>query len=271
MSLWSALRLEALFIIALLLPLLVQLGVLYLVSRALWALSGRAIGRAGWALLALVGVPAHELSHAIAFWLTGAGVQRMVLFAPRGLPEFDGAAGVVIPARPPSTFSRLVASVAPFFGCSFAAWLVLAALLPNFTVSTNLPAVSLEGALGPAVSGVFSAYLGGLVAAITQLNWGDWQTFLAVYLGASLGMGAAPSTEDLKRFFPALAIFLLLLVPVFALLQAAAQPDAVLATARQVLSHVLLPVGMALTYATVFAVIILAVLLVLSPLRRLGR
>lgn len=272
MPLWSALRLEALFIIALLLPLLVQLGTLYLVSRALWALSGRTVGRAGWLLLALVGVPVHELSHAAAFWLTGAGVQRLVLFAPRGLPEYGGATGVVVPARPPSTLSRLIASIAPFFGCSFAAWLVLSALLPEFVISSDVPAVSLNGALGPAASSVLSSYLSGLAAAISQLNWGEWQTFLAVYLGASLGMGAAPSTEDLKRFFPALIVLLVLLVPVFAVLQAVAQPDAVLTAAQRVLSQVLLPVGAALTYATLFALLILGVLLVLSPLtaRRRG-
>ena len=134
MSLLTALQLEALFIVALLLPLLLQLVALYLTSRALWTFTGRYFGRTVWALFALVGVPLHELSHAIAFMLTGAGVRRMVLFAPRGLPEYNGATGVVVPRRKPSGLSRLVSSIAPFFGCSLAAWLALRLLLPGFEV-----------------------------------------------------------------------------------------------------------------------------------------
>ena len=82
MSLLTVIQLEILFVLALFLPLALQLVVLYLVSRGLWRFSGRYFGRGIWALLAFVGVPIHELSHAAAFLLTGAGVQRLVLFAP---------------------------------------------------------------------------------------------------------------------------------------------------------------------------------------------
>ena len=105
MSLLTALQLEALFIVALLLPLLLQLVALYLTSRALWTFTGRYFGRTVWALFALVGVPLHELSHAIAFMLTGAGVRRMVP-APRGLPEYNGRRR----CRPPAEALRAVAA-----------------------------------------------------------------------------------------------------------------------------------------------------------------
>jgi hypothetical protein len=274
MALIQIIRLEALFILALLFPLVVQLVVLYAASRALWTLSGRTFGRGVWALLALAGVPLHELSHAIAFLLTGAGVHRIVLFAPRGLPEYGGATGVVVPARKPSAFSKLVASIAPFFGCSFAAWAVLALLLPGFSPGNGSavgPDALDAGGLGQAALSVLSAYLAGLADAFAGLDWGNWQTYLAVYLGASLGMGAAPSAEDFKRFFPALAGLLVILLPVFAILQMAADPGSALVAARSAAGYVLVPIGAALSYATVFAVVMLLILVALMPFRRLMR
>jgi hypothetical protein len=274
MALIEVIRLEALFILALLFPLVVQLIVLYLASRALWTFSGRTFGRGVWAALALAGVPLHELSHAVAFLLTGAGVRRIVLFAPRGLPEYGGATGVVVPTRKPSVFSKLVASIAPFFGCSFAAWAVLALLLPGFSPGggTGVGPDALDaGGLGQAALGVLGAYLAGLADAFAGLDWGSWQTYLAVYLGASLGMGAAPSAEDFKRFFPALAGLLVILLPVFAIIQLAADPGSALAAARSAAGYVLVPIGAALSYATVFAVVMLLVLVVLMPFRRLLR
>lgn len=274
-SLLTALQLEFVFIAALLLPLLLQLIALYATSRALWTFTGRRFGRGVWALLALIGVPLHELSHAIAFLLTGAGVQRVVLFAPRGLPEYNGATGVVVPARKPSGFSRLVSSLAPFFGCSLAAWLVLRLLLPGFDVTQNIPTLSLaavqSGGFGQAVGQIFSGYASGLIDAFTGLNWLDWRTWLAIYLGASMGMGAAPSAEDFKLFFPALLGLLVILLPVFALLQTFSDPQTAFTTAQNVSAGGLLPISAAITTATLFGLIVLAVLVVLLPLRRLAR
>lgn len=275
MTLLTALQLEALFIVALLLPLLLQLVALYLTSRALWTFTGRYFGRLVWALFALVGVPLHELSHAFAFFITGAGVQRMVLFAPRGLPEYNGATGVVVPRRKPSGFSRLVSSIAPFFGCSLAAWLALRLLLPGFEVAHDIPALDFaavqNGGLGQAAGQVAMEYLRGLVEAFTRLEWLNWRTWLAIYLGASLGMGAAPSKEDFKLFFPALLGLLVLLLPVFALLQALSNPQTAFTVVRDVAGSFLVPLGAALSYATIFAVLVLAVLVLLLPLRRLRR
>lgn len=275
MSLLTVLELEALFIIALLLPLLLQLIALFAVSRALWVFTGRYFGRTVWALFALVGIPLHELSHAVAFVLTGAGVSRMVLFAPRGLREFDGATGVVIPARKPSGFSRLVASIAPFFGCSLAAWLVLRLLLPGFAVASDVPTLSLSdlqnGGIGPAILQVIGVYVEGLAGAFTQLEWLNWRTWLAIYLGASLGMGAAPSAQDFKLFFPALLGLLVLLLPVFALVQFLSDGATALTAIQTAAGSFLLPVGAALSYATIFALLVLLALVLLLPLRRMAR
>lgn len=273
MQLLTILQLEALFIMALFLPLLLQLVVLYAASRALWALTGRAVGRAAWVALALVGVPMHELSHAAAFLLTGAGVQRLVLFAPRGLPEYNGATGVVVPARQPSAFSRLVASIAPFFGCSFAAWLVMALLLPGFATGEGIAGLGLTnleaGRIGAAAAEMLQGYLISLLEAFTRLDWTNWRTYLAVYLGASLGMGAAPSTGDFKRFFPALIGLLVILFPVFALIQVLSNPQTVLSGAQGVVGQLLLPIGAALTYATIFTLLALLLVAALLPFRRL--
>jgi hypothetical protein len=275
MSLLTVLRIEALFVLALFLPLLVQLVALYLISRALWGFTRRFFGRGLWLVLALIGVPVHELSHAIAFVLTGAGVQRVVLFAPRGLPEYGGATGVVVPRRSPSTLSRLIASVAPFFGCSLAAWLVLRVLLPGLTLSQPAAALTLADlettGLGQTAIGVLSGYLRGLVGAFTQLVWNDWRTFLALYLAASLGMGAAPSTEDFRLFFPAMLGLLALLLPIFAAIQVFGNAETALTTTRAVLGALIIPVGSALNYAALFALTALLALMALAPLRGLVR
>jgi hypothetical protein len=275
MNLLTTLKIEALFTLALFFPLLIQLLILYAVSRALWTFTGRTFGRGLWTMLALVGVPIHELSHAIAFIVTGAGVRRVVLFAPRGLPEYGGATGVVVPARKPSAFSRLVSSVAPFFGCSLVAWLALALLLPGFVLRPAALTLSLAdieaGGLGRAALGLLGAYTHNLWMGFTQLQWADWRTYLAMYVGASLGMSAAPSAEDFRLFFPVLIGLLVILLPVFALLQVFGDPQAVLVAAQSGAGRIMLPIGIALGYATVFALIVLLVLVALAPLRRLRR
>jgi hypothetical protein len=274
-TLLAIIRLEALFILGLLFPLLIQLFILYLASRGLWVFTQRFFGRWVWLALALVGVPVHELSHAVAFLLTGAGVRRVVLFAPRGLPEYGGATGVVVPARTPSAFSRIVSSVAPFFGCSLAAWLILRLLLPGFqAMGAVTPSISpdlMTNGSVEALSSGLANYWQGIGRALSQLQWLDWRTYLAIYLSASLGMGAAPSAEDLKIFFPTLAGILVVLIPVFALIWALGRPEAALATTQRALSIPLQAIGSALSYATAFTLIVLVVLLVLLPIWRLRR
>jgi hypothetical protein len=274
MNLLTVIQLEILFVLALFLPLALQLVVLYLVSRGLWNFSGRYFGRGIWALLAFVGVPVHELSHAAAFLLTGAGVQRLVLFAPRGLPEYGGATGVTIPARPPTVVSRLAASIAPFFGCSLAAWLVLRLLLPGSTAADVAAPIVVNSpdAAGPGqvISQVLGAYPGNLIGAFARLEWNRWQTYLALYLGASLGMGAAPSREDFRHFFPALLGLLVVLLPVFALIQLFSDPAAMLIQFQTIVETATMPIGAALIYATVFGLIALLLLMILSLPRLLG-
>lgn len=277
MTLPEMLKLVVLGTLVPMIPLMVQIVALYAIGRGLWNFTGRSFGRGAWAFLAVVGVPIHELSHAIAFTLTGAGVQRMVLFAPRGLPEYGGATGIVVPARPPSGFSRLVSSVAPFFGCSLGAWLVLRLLLPDFLISapTGLmlsPTALRGGDAGQAMLRTLGGYLLSTLEALLSLDWGNWQTYLAVYLGASLGMGAAPSREDFKLFFPALMGLMVLLLPVSALLLVFDDPGILFMIAQRLLARLLLPIGVALAYATVFSALMLLGLALLWPLwRRLRR
>jgi hypothetical protein len=270
MQLLTVVEVEVLFILAVFLPLVIQLVVLYVVSRALWRFTQRFFGRGLWLVLALFGVPVHELSHAVAFILTGAGVRRVVLFAPRGLAEYGGATGVVVPRRQPSALSRLVASVAPFFGCSLAAWLVLRVLLPDMPGGQPGGFLTLEelhtSGLGELAVGMVGRYLRSLLEAFGRLDWRDWHTYPAVYLAASLGMGAAPSTEDFKRFFPALTGLLVAFLPVFALLQVLGGVEAALEVTQGVLDGLFIPVGSVLGYATLFGAIALAALAVLAPL-----
>ncbi|MGF1505405.1 MAG: hypothetical protein GYB64_10705 [Chloroflexi bacterium] len=268
----DALQLQILFLVALLLPLIVQMLVLYVISRALWNLAQRRYGRGIWAALAVVGVSMHELSHAAAFLVTGAGVRRMVLFKPRGLPDYGSATGVVVPQREPSVIGRALASIAPFFGCSLAAYLVLRLLLPDIALETQLAELTLtdlqsEGLL-PAVGVVLGAFLNGTLDAIFQLDPFDPRTYLALYLGASLGLGAAPSRDDLKLFFPALLAVLALLFPIFVLVQGAGTSAAAFDLVRSILGRGLLIVNTALVYAVVFSLIALALMAMLALMLR---
>ncbi len=118
---------------------------------------------------------------------------------------------------------------------------------------------------------ILATYWQGLWQAFTRLHWADWRTYLAIYLSASLGMGAAPSSEDLKIFFPALAGLLIVLLPVFALIWALGDPEIILATTQRTLSAPMQAIGSALGYATAFTLIVLVVLLALLPVWRLRR
>ncbi len=268
MSIWDIAKVELLFIGALFFPLILQLIVLTIVSRLLWNFTHRQFGYWVWVAFALVGVPIHELSHALAFWATGAGVSKMVLFAPRGLPEHNGATGVVIPKRKPSNFSLLIASIAPLFGCTLLAWLVLVLLIPDFVSAEGLSTLQIEDLnninLGAAVLATFGAYFTSLFETLISINWLDWRTYLALYLAASLGMGAAPSNTDLKYFFPACLLALLFLFPVFAFIVLRDNAEQALLLLQNAVGQATLSVSVAVNYATLFALIALVVLWVVS-------
>ncbi|NDJ53157.1 MAG: hypothetical protein GYB68_08755 [Chloroflexi bacterium] len=268
-TLRTILQIELLFLVALMLPLTLQLGVLFLIGRSLWTFTQRQFGRIVWLVLAVIGIPIHELSHAFAFVITGAGVQKIVLFNPKGLPEYGGATGVVVPARQPSLLSRLLASIAPFFGCSILAWLLLILLLPGFgdvVINAQVDWSQLEsGGLLAVGADILLAYGRSLWDVLLALQWNDWRTYLAVYIAASLGMGAVPSAEDFKVFFPAIGLVLLILFPVFALIYWLGDAQSVFGVAQQALNVVLLPIGTALTYATLLAGLALLLLLIAWP------
>jgi len=272
MPLLEIVKIELLFIFALFLPLILQLLVLFVVSRSLWGFTQRYFGRGLWAILALIGIPIHELSHAAAFIITGAGVQKLVLFAPKGLDEHDGATGIVIPKRKPTTFSLLVSSIAPLFGCTLIAWIVLQILLPNLTTNQTLLTLSFDSFHGSnflqTILMVLGSYISSLVSTLISVNWGNWQTYLAIYLAASLGMGAAPSGTDLKYFFPAFGIILLILLPIFGILVLFGNPDAALTSLQNGVGSIILSIGTAVTYAALFALLALLLLFIFSIFTR---
>lgn len=275
MTLLDIAKIELLFIFALFVPLILQLVALFVVSKLLWNFTHRQFGKGVWTAFALVGVPIHELSHAIAFILTGAGVQKMVLFAPKGLPEHNGATGVVVPKRKPSTLSLLVASIAPLFGCTLLAWLVLVLLLPQFVTTEAVPTIEIQDLnqvnLLQVIGDVLTGYVVSLFNTLLGINWLDWRTYLALYLVASLGMGAAPSAADFKYFFPALGIVLLFLYPVFGFLVITGDPAAALMAVQSLVGGLTLSISVAVNYATLFALVALILLWIISLFRNQTR
>lgn len=272
MSLLDIAQIELLFIIALFFPLIIQLIVLTIISRMLWNFTHRQFGYRVWALFAFIGVPIHELSHALAFLLTGAGVSKMVLFAPKGLPEYGGATGVVIPKHNPSIPSLMVASIAPLFGCTLLAWLVLTLLLPDSVGAQGLTILDVQNLneinLMQTIVTTFSAYLTSMFDTLVSIDWGNWRTYIAFFIAASLGMGAAPSNADLKYFFPAVAFTLVILFPVFAIIVALGNTEAALLTLQSILGQLTFSISVAINYATLFAFIALVLLWIISLFKR---
>ena len=172
---------------------------LFVLSRALfgWVLqafaSRNSRRRGGW-LLQLIRLPGnlvHELSHALAFLVTGYTVKRVVPC----LWDRSGA-GVCQPGRPWSPIA--------------VPWLAtgLAALAPLFTGAVALYAVAhlldvpLEAHLSLREPG--RSVLHSIYGSLLLLDYSSWRTWLFLYLAFTIGAELAPSRTDLALGIPAL-------------------------------------------------------------------
>jgi hypothetical protein len=152
-----------------------------------------------------------------------------------------------------------------------AAYLLLRLLLPQLVIDVQPAQVSGStitlNEVGRVVVQTLSNAIRAVITGVAQLDLLDWRTYLGIYVGASLGLGAAPSREDLKHFFPAVGVLLLVLFPVFVLLQTFGDPLATLQALQAGMEGVLIVVSTALLYATLFSLIGLLVLVVLGSIR----
>jgi hypothetical protein len=263
----GTLRLSLIFGVALFLPLMLQLLFLYAAS---WLLNAVVFLFSSllYRLLKMIGTPVHELSHAVGCWVTLSGVDAIKLLGDKY------SLGFVQPRRP-NFLSGVVASVAPLFGATLVLWLTAAHVIPGFEVPTvPPPQLDLESAasLGT-VLGESMDYMGRFLETafrnLPNLQWDNWQTYLGLYIALSVGMGIAPSSQDLKILAAALPLAYLVGLGFFAWLYLSGNAQEQFLALQQGLVPALLTFSTAVTYAFVVASAGVLVFLPLVILRRL--
>ncbi|MBI5037133.1 MAG: hypothetical protein HZC01_00270 [Candidatus Kerfeldbacteria bacterium] len=200
------------------LPLVLQLLVLYGVSQAIDRLVLRYLGRGWYLALTWPGVVVHELSHFVGCIITFTRVTRVELFHPHG-----NTLGMVEHVQTRNPIKNIIISIAPLFGVTFIMWLLTRWAMPTF-YHDQLGVV--RGALQDAdtyshffsLSGAFiSQYWDSLTELLSVIDFGQWQTYLFLYLMITLSSHAAPSNVDLKHTYFGVAglgilFFLLILI-----------------------------------------------------------
>jgi hypothetical protein len=261
----SALRLAIGFVTALFLPVMLQLLLLFVAG---WAFRGLAYRVSTIAtLLDVIGVPIHELSHALGFLLTFCGVASIKLL----IDELGYA--FVVPKRS-NILGRIVASLAPLFGGVLVLWLAATYVIPGFEAPTVSPrqldlnsVASLGTVLGESMA-YLERFLRTAYLNLSGLQWGSWRTYVGLYIAFSVGIGIAPSTDDLKILRAALPLAALLILGLFALLYLSGDAETVFVTLQQSLWPSLLRFSTAVTYAFVLTSL---GMLIFLPLRLLQK
>lgn len=202
-------------VINIFLPLIIQILILYILSRLLDRLILRRIGRTLYLITQWPGVMVHELSHLVGCLVTFTRVFQVKLFAPSG-----DTLGFVSHVQSRNPIKNIVISLAPLFGVTAVIWLLIRFLLPELYFSILNP---VKAGLADFTSfnqffsftkDYLSQYWHFLVNLWQNIDFSKWQTYVFIYLMLSLGAHAAPSKQDLKHTFYGLAglviIFLIL-------------------------------------------------------------
>ncbi|MFN2186728.1 MAG: hypothetical protein ACK2UU_22330 [Anaerolineae bacterium] len=256
----EAARLALLFFIALFLPVMLQLAILFGVAWAFRGLVYRVSSNLA-TLLDLIGVPIHELSHALGFLITLTGVDAIKLL----IDELGYA--FVAPKRP-NPLGGIVASLAPLFAGTLVLWLAAIYIIPGFEVPYIEPP-QLDLASAASVGTVLREsvdYLGRFARTAYEglpgLQWDNWRTYAGLYIAFSVGLGIAPSSQDLRIFLTALPVAALLIVGVFTLLYLDGNVETKFAAWQQALAPLLLKFSTAVTYAFVLTSVAIPIFLV---------
>lgn len=175
-----------------------------LVANASDHLFARVLGR-GYRLFMIPGIVVHELSHAAACLLTGASIERITVFEPKGGSVTHGRPRLPLVGQP-------IISLAPVFGCGLILWLCWRGL-----AGSALPILPQDAATAKsAVVSVLNSMLELSRATLEQLqaaDWRSWVSYVCVYLSLTVGIALAPSKQDFKNaFLGIVAVDLLLLL-----------------------------------------------------------
>lgn len=248
----GTLQLAATFVVSLFLPIIVQLLLLIAAGWALKLLAERA-SIFGALLLSLIGVPVHEFSHAIGFLLTLSGIAAIK-------PVFDELGYAFVAPRRPYCWGYLVASVAPLFGATVLLWLTAKYIIPGFQVTpvmytqADLAGVDWPNTLRGAMDYV-ELTLENAVSHLSVLQWGNWRTYLGLYIAVSVAIGLAPSSVDWRAFFAALPLVVVLILALFAWLYSSGNAIARFVALRDALLPHLVAFSTVLTYAFVLTLL----------------
>jgi len=202
-------------------PISFQLFILSILASWLQVLMARVLGFRTSVYLTAPGTILHELSHFLGCIVAGTSIGEVKLFSPREDPPGSGrwVLGEVMRGRT-GYLGEMVISIAPFFGCTAALILAIKILLPGSTIPP-FPYADLSYIRIDSIPGAFSflftyvtTYITYLVDFTVSLNYLDIRTYLFITLTLSIAPGITPSSTDYQHFFPALAVTMLLLVPV---------------------------------------------------------
>lgn len=261
------LRFSTTFVVALFLPLFLQLLLLYVIGRYFRRLAGLVLGSIA-SYLDLVGTPVHELSHAIASLITLCGLESIALLID---PKLKAAPTV---SKRSHFIGSFVGGVAPLFGGAFVLWLTARYTIPGFEVATiPFPQLDLESAAScGTVLRTSLDYLGQFLQAAYQhlpnLQWSDWRTFVGLYVALSVGVNIAPSDQDIKVFAGGIPLVILLGLALSAWLYLSGDAEGrFLALQQDVVPH-LLQFSTVITYAFILTILGVVVFLPLGIWKR---
>gem|GEM_PF-827338 len=268
----DVLRMALLYAVALFFPVMLQLLLLFATGRLFFRLA-TGISSVITTFLVAIGTPLHELSHALGCLLTFTGVAAIKLVS----DEVDTAN--VKPKRR-NVIARPIVGLAPLFGGTLVLWLTATHIIPGFETPTIAPPqLDLESAasLGMVLQEALD-YLGRFVQAAYEglpgLQWGNWRTYVGLYIAFSVGMGIAPSDQDLRVMITALPLATLLGVGAFALFYMSGDAESRFAAFQQGMWPHLLRFSTAVTYAfvlTSLGILVFLPLRLFSEVRRSDR
>ena len=236
-------------------PLAIQVALLYWLSGRIVFLQLR-IHRMWFYFNAIVGTAIHETSHAVGCIITGIRITEFRPFSPRS----DGTLGWVTHTNRGPVISAII-SIAPLFGNGEALYLLGKILFAGIAEPVlQIPEASSEST-GAVLANLWQYvvdYGNHRIAAIKQIDLGDWRSYLFFYLAMSIGSHATPSMVDIKHFVAAMiSIMVVLFVGGWVLVGYG--PGGWTATIGEVIGKVAL--GMTAVVALSVAFCVLAVLL----------